>query len=446
MKVHRLLVLVCLSGLSGITRAQFIVKNTYFETTGLSNDGQVAGYVDWSGPYMIWTPESQQVDTIWGVAPGNGVGGKATFSNDGTVLSGTANGANGTEMATYSVVSDTWTTHGGLGLSVDNNKSNGYAISGDGNYLVGNSWADSSGGVTLHTHAVVWSQAAGLLDLGTLYAGKSTRANAVSNDGSVIIGWQDINGPWKAARWKRNTSGAYLPNTFLLIDPQGSATDEYNQLGEATAVSGDGNWIGGAGDYATDGNPWLWNETSGYVDLGTLSAGASGYVSGVNHDGTVAVGRFQIGPWDPELPFIWTAAAGLQNLNDYATNVLGLTLGTMQIYSATNLSDNGFYIAGYGVDNSNMAFFTYRLSLEGALGIDEVKKQEITVYPNPVKEVLKVTGVDVASCKITSLSGDLISTAEEVSELELSELSAGMYLLEITTREGAVKTQRFVKQ
>lgn len=441
-----LLALGCLFT-SLLTYGQFIVKSTYFETTGVSNNGLVAGYSEWGGPYSIWTPENQNVQTINGLAPGNGIGGMARFSTDGTLVSGTANGVNGSEMAIYSFATDTWSPLGHLGLLIDNNGSNGYMISGDGTHLVGNSWADTTGGIPAHTHAIVWNAQDGIVDLGTLFSGRSTRANAVSSDGSVIVGWQDFNGPWKAAVWRRNGQGTYEANTYLLVDENGSATDEFNQLGEAVAVSANGEWIGGFGDYANNGNPWLWSESTGYLDLGTLSAGASGYVAGISSEGDVAVGRFQVGMWDPELPFIWTPTTGIVNLNDFATNTMGLDLGDFQIYSANCLSENGDYIAGYGVNTLTFEYFTYRLNIADFVSVSENNIVDVQIYPNPTKTTFTVSGDNLSKVELINLNGSLVmeQNLSMQKSINIESLPEGVYLVHVYDSSGFKSVKRINK-
>lgn len=85
-------------------------------------------------------------------------------------------------------------------------------------------------------HAVAYNGSEGLMDLGSLFPEASTRANAVNADGTVVVGWQDQNGPWKAAVWRKDSSGGYLPNTPILIDPTGSGTDENNLSGRETRM------------------------------------------------------------------------------------------------------------------------------------------------------------------------------------------------------------------
>lgn len=444
MKSKYLICLLAFTAISQVGFSQFIIKDSYFETNDVSNQGLVVGYNEWAGPYSIWTPETGVVDTIGGIAPGNGVGGRAMFSADGNFLSGTNNGSQGPEPARYNRTNDTWTALGNLGYSLDNTYGGGYAISGDGNTVVGNAWADTTG----YTDAIAWNPTEGMIDLGTLFPGRSTRANAVSQDGSVVVGWQDFNGPWKSAVWRKNAQGGYDPNEYILLDPQGSATDEFNQMGECSAISANGVWVGGEGDFANNGNPWIWSEATGVIDLGTLSAGGNGYVAAINENGTVAVGRIQVGPWDPELPFIWTASGGMQNLNDYVQNTLGLSMGTNVIYSANCMSPSGQYIAGYGVNTATFAYFAYRVSLS-PLGVNENTQAEISAFPNPATDQLTIENTGEATLFVSNPEGKTIvkTTISGNAQLDVSAYAPGVYFLSFEAHDAqTVKTIRFVKK
>lgn len=440
----RILIIAGFIGLSHAGFSQLIVKDVFFQTQGVSNTGEVAGYEEWAGPFSIWTPETQAVEIIGGVAPGNGVGGGASFSADGNYLSGTSQIPGGRVMSRYNRTTSTWTALGSLGFPIDSTYSGGYWISGDGSTVVGNSWADTTGGFA-YSHAVAWNNAEGIMDLGTLFFGRSTRANAVSGDGSVAVGWQDFNGPWKSAVWKKNPAGGYFPNEYILLDPSGDATDEYNQMGECTAISSNGTWIGGAGDYANDGNAWIWSEATGVIDLGTLSAGGQSYVAALSDDGSVAVGRIQVGPWDPEIPFIWTQAGGMQNLNDYANNVLGIATGSKLIYSANCMSANGSYIAGYGVDTQTSDFFAYRLSPTN-VGLEELTETKLSIYPNPATHVVKIENDENATLTVTNPEGKIIAQAaiSGMHTLDISAYAPGIYFVSVQG-EHQTKTARLIK-
>lgn len=418
----------------GTVEAQFTIKDTFLEVTGVSNQGLVAGYEAQGGPYFIWNADAGTTAQIGGIAPGNGVGGQAGFSDEGDYLSGTSQGSVSAEMSRYDTHAQQWVPLGSLGFIVDNSMSGGYAISGDGNTVVGNSWADPllSGGVFC-THAVAWSSAEGLMDLGSMFAstGRSARANAVSYDGSVVVGWQDFNGPWKSAVWRKNPSGGYLPNEYLLIDPNGNPNDEFNQLGECSAVSADGKWIGGYGDYANNYEPWIWSESTGVINLGTLAVGAQGYVTGMNADATVVVGWFSQGMWDPNIPFIWTPADGLMDLNTYFTNVLGFNLGTSRVYVPSRLSANGQFLAGWGIDESSFMFFSFRAKLF-TVGMNHAKPTcQLNLYPNPAHQQVLIKNVGNAKFTLSTLEGSLLESKEVIGDciFNLSGYKAGIYVV-----------------
>ncbi|WP_034261526.1 T9SS type A sorting domain-containing protein [Altibacter lentus] len=371
-KTMLLTLFACVVG-TGSLFAQFVVKPTFFETTGVSNDGLIVGYEAQGGSYSIWDADNDTFTPIGGVAPGLGHGGSAKFSEDGNFITGaimdTYQGNDYSVMAVYDVTTETWTPLGHLNQPVDAGLSSAYNISGDGSTVVGSAWVTPNPNNTgLTTNACVWTAADGIVNLGSLYAdiNRGTRAQAANIDGSIVVGWQDYNGPWKSAVWRKDANGDYLPNEYLLLDPNGDPTDENNQLSEATAISADGNWIGGRSDWVTNGEPWIWSESTGVIMLGTLAANGQGHVTAINHDASIVIGYFQIGPWDPNVPFVWTPNGGLQDFNSFVTNTLGYDMGASPVYAPNAMSPNGEFITGWGYDPTIGPWgdlFTFRLQL-----------------------------------------------------------------------------------
>jgi hypothetical protein len=434
-----------------LVSAQYITKDGGFGPSGLSNQGKVTGYESQSGPYQIWLPDSGNVIiSIGGVAPGNGVGGEARFSNDGNFISGTSMGANGTEASKYDRSTNTWTVMGSLGFPVQGDYSGGWDISGDANTLIGLAWTDTVSG-NIHAHGIAINPAEGVMDLGSIYdtINRSTRANAVNYDGSVVVGWQDFNGPWKSAVWRKNPAGGYFPNQYILIDTTVSQFDEYNQIGQCSAVSDDGIWIGGYGDYANNDEPWIWSQDSGVINLGTLPNVGRGFVSDMNADGSIVVGWFDgLNFGDPRTPFIWTPTGGLQELNDYINNVLGLPTGTHQAYVASCISPDGHYIAGYGIDNSVPTLFAFRVSLPfSSSGIhEENKAADLNIYPNPTTGIVTIKNTGKADITISSMEGKVVYKAElnGTLVLDMSNYAPGVYSLMLQTAD-SVQTQKLVR-
>ncbi|MCC6838657.1 MAG: T9SS type A sorting domain-containing protein [Flavobacteriales bacterium] len=447
MKSNQTFLLLAATMFLSQAQAQFITRPDFYSPTGVATDGSVAGYLMQAGPYSIWNPDLQTSEDIGGIAPGNGVGGQARFSTNGNFISGTSAGPLGATLSIYDRTTEQWTPMADLGFPVDNTTSGGYAISGDGSTVVGNSWADTTGGYA-YTHAIASNASDGVMDLGTLFFGRSTRANAVNADGSVVVGWQDFNGPWKSAVWRRNPDGSYAQNHYILLDDAGDPNDEFNQMGECSAVSADGEWIGGYGDYANNGEPWIWSQDSGVINLGHLPLTGTGYVGAMNADASIIVGWFDGELWgDPMTPFIWTPAGGLQNLNTYITEEMGIDLGDQQVSVANCISSDGRYIAGWGVDNALFSTFAYRLDLgiNTSVGQNGIR-QELQVYPNPTSDRVMVSSTMPSTLCIVRADGALVAQypVSGSSTIDLGNFNAGVYTF-ILNANGSIRTARVVK-
>ena len=68
------------------------------------------------------------------------------------------------------------------------------------------------------------------------------------------------------------------------------------------------------------------------------------------------------------------------------------------------------------------------------------------VYPNPASDLVEVEFLEeqIVSVSLYSMEGKKINTSYS-SELDVSELSEGMYLLEARTSSGKVAFKRLVK-
>ena len=72
--------------------------------------------------------------------------------------------------------------------------------------------------------------------------------------------------------------------------------------------------------------------------------------------------------------------------------------------------------------------------------------ENLLVYPNPAKDVVKVKSSDkILSIEILNTQGQVISSSQDSNSVELSNVAKGMYLLRITTDEG-IQTKRIIKE
>jgi hypothetical protein len=162
---------VALAG--GTTGALYLLGAEGLTPSGVSANGSVVvGY----NPSQFWYWTSDQgIIGIGGISPSSGGAGSADVSSNGTRIGYTLlNPANGkTEAAFYDIATSTSALAGNFGFSCDVSATSCWGMSGDGNTIVGLGWHNLCGARGFKSSA-----AGGLVDLGTLVPGSSSRANA----------------------------------------------------------------------------------------------------------------------------------------------------------------------------------------------------------------------------------------------------------------------------
>lgn len=215
-----------------------------------SADGRVvAGYN--SAQFWYWTPDGGLV-FIGGISPNNGGAGSAGVSDDGARVGLTVinPATTKTEGAFYEIATGVTTRIGSFGFSCDAAATSCWGMSGDGNAMVGLGWHNLCA-----ARGYSFTQAGGLVDLGTSVPGRSTRANAANFDGTVIAGWQDsVSGFRQGAVWRNGVQTLIATSTGVA-------------MGEAGAVSGDGTWVVGLGSSGNSFRGWRWSVDTGYIAL-----------------------------------------------------------------------------------------------------------------------------------------------------------------------------------
>jgi probable HAF family extracellular repeat protein len=184
----------------------------------------------------------------------------------------------------------------GLGFLPGGSSSEANAISADGSTVVGG----SGNGLASGTQAFKWTSGGGMVGLGTLPGGQASQAYAVSSDGSVVAGTSSPLGNDLAFRW---TASGGMVNLGVV---DGGA--------DAYGVSSDGSVVVGTSQYA-----FRWTASGGMVVLGLLPQGGYSIAQGVSADGSVVVGYgdgLEPGETIPTYAdaFRWTASGGMVGL------------------------------------------------------------------------------------------------------------------------------------
>lgn len=74
--------------------------------------------------------------------------------------------------------------------------------------------------------------------------------------------------------------------------------------------------------------------------------------------------------------------------------------------------------------------------------------ENFNMYPNPVTDVLNIeskNGLNANEIKITDMTGKVVKVQKNATSINVSNLSAGTYLIDITTNEGKA-TSKFIKK
>ena len=95
----------------------------------------------------------------------------------------------------------------------------------------------------------------------------------------------------------------------------------------------------------------------------------------------------------------------------------------------------------YGGNDPSMDSFSF-----GTLSVNEQLFNEITIYPNPVSETLRVvSSKNIEKIEIYNVQGKLELMAENRNEVEVNKLSTGMYLLKLYSGGKHVVKQIIIK-
>jgi probable HAF family extracellular repeat protein len=268
-------VLVCGAALRAEDKLLLIELPTGALPSNISSSGVVVGSMNTPlGGAFQWMPTSGLVS----------IGGRhaSTISRDGRTIAGSSLDSNRVEQAAIWVRAAEWRLLGSIvpnPAPCDASLSTAIGANDDGTVLVGLAW----NGCNI-ARAFRWDERSGMVDLGSTVPGRSSRADAVSGDGRIPVGWQD----------------------------------------QATGFRQGARWI------------------EGRQELFTGPSGMVGRASSANHDGSIIVGQV-CNPANPleQSAWIWTTASGLECLPPPRVRLPAFFLGVAQ-----DTSDDGRVIGG----------------------------------------------------------------------------------------------------
>ncbi|MBS3734378.1 MAG: hypothetical protein KGY99_05570, partial [Phycisphaerae bacterium] len=285
--------------------------------TGVSADGTaVVGYSssEYSSEAFRWTQATGIVGL--GAFTGDDSSEACGVSADGSVVVGYT-----LDDADYTAFR--WVAGSGMSSVGDNAKA--YAVSGDGDVVVGRS----------NSKGFRWTADGGMVELSDF-----DKARGASDDGAVIVGWSEWT--YQALRW---VAGHNDPDHL-----GGLASEE--PYSKAHAVSGDGSVVVGFSRNSNDKyEAFRWADGDGMTGLGFLSdenAYLDSRAKAVSANGAVVVGHSQNGSGE-QRAFVWDAASGMHAVTEVLTDE-GVDLAGWTLTEAAGVSHDGGVIVGTGTN------------------------------------------------------------------------------------------------
>ncbi len=143
------------------------------------------------------------------------------------------------------------------------------------------------------------------------------------------------------------------------------------------------------------------------------------------------------------------SAANIVTLTGDLAVPAGVALGQKRMRVKYNFCGTAIHnaLATACSDINNGQVEDYTIDYVNYLAVNDINKSNVTVYPNPFKDVLKISDVkDATSVIVSDISGRTVAELKPAAELNLSHLNKGVYIVNIKYSNGEVKATKVIKE
>ncbi|MCU4164247.1 choice-of-anchor J domain-containing protein [Carboxylicivirga caseinilyticus] len=126
---------------------------------------------------------------------------------------------------------------------------------------------------------------------------------------------------------------------------------------------------------------------------------------------------------------------------EFKTTIVDISSLTGNVYFAF------VYTSSASISNKWEVTGIYISGKDTATGLDKKETKTVKVVPNPFSTEFKVEGADVTGVTLYNAAGQLVKNVPAISGVvSTSDLSKGMYILQIKMADGTVTTQKVIKK
>lgn len=121
------------------------------------------------------------------------------------------------------------------------------------------------------------------------------------------------------------------------------------------------------------------------------------------------------------------------NYTEGTTHSIAWTVGEVIIVTGTDANND----VTQGFHQSNVHVLT----------VEEIQPLDISVYPNPARDILNIETSEASQMKIFDIQGKLVDTMDIISlttSIDISYLSRGTYSLIFETKSGLAKRMKII--
>ncbi|CAI8731814.1 GEVED domain-containing protein [Chryseobacterium sp. IT-36CA2] len=157
--------------------------------------------------------------------------------------------------------------------------------------------------------------------------------------------------------------------------------------------------------------------------------------------------------WNNNLTFeasekMFVTSGYITNTSGTITAPAGTPIGNYRMRVVTDYNSTAPSNACAAISRGEFIDFIFEVATSLSTSETSLKKKEISVYPNPFKDVLHIADIkDVKSVTVTDVAGRVVKTIDNpTTELQLAELNAGLYLVTMNFKDGSKSTVKAIKK
>jgi hypothetical protein len=202
-----------------------------------------------------------------------------------------------------------------------------------------------------------------------------------------------------------------------------------------------------------DGSQRIWEKRLfGIIDYDDLSTIFK------NNDGTFHIWGHETTPYITR-PFLMHFSANFDSLDTKYYSYWNGPGAQNYIRDIVKMSDQGYVACGFGWDNnSDQDGWLLRIDSNGCanvnctpLAVKEIEdvSEKFILAPNPTKDKITILGnnqLAIKTVKLFDIAGHLIDVPLNSRELDVSHLSVGIYIIEVTDSNGNVQRLKAMKE